>query len=133
MQSLTFERVVAIHDDIISKTGGVSGVLSQGTLEGCIEKHSTAVFGFVPFAGLFEKAAALMHCITFFHGFNDGNKRTGLQIAGIFLALNGYYLTTGNDAAAFSIRIASGSVEIEEIVEWLIANSTFFGESSEMT
>lgn len=129
MQFLTLERVVAIHDDVVSKTGGVSGVLSQGTLEGCIERYSTDVFGFVPFAGLFEKAAALMHCITFFHGFNDGNKRTGLQVTGIFLALNGYYLSTGSDAVTFSMRVASGLVEVDEIVEWLITNSTFFGES----
>ena len=130
MRFLTLERVIAIHDDIISRTGGESGVLNQDILEVCLERHSTEVFGFEPFVGLFEKAAALMHCITFFHGFVDGNKRTGLQVTGIFLALNGYYLTTAtSDAVSFTIKIASGSVEVREIAEWLAANSTFFGES----
>jgi len=58
------------------------------------------------------------------HPFVDGNKRTALAATGIFLELNGYVLTAGNDEAlTFSRQMAGGGMELQEMAAWLEAHS----------
>jgi len=62
----------------------------MGILEACLERYWIEIFGFQPFQDVYEKAAALMHCIIYFHPFVNSNKRTGLVITKIFLEINGF-------------------------------------------
>jgi death-on-curing protein len=54
---------------------------------------------------LTAKVAALVHAISAYHPFVDGNKRTALVAADAYLRLNGYRLVSGNDVEAFFWRI----------------------------
>ena len=123
---LDSQRVIEVHDMIIRETGGELGLLSKGTLEFCIQRHRIYLYGFEPFPDIFQKAAALMHCINFFHPFVDGNKRTGIVVASIFLENNSYRLNVEKSKAiAFTIKIAMGNAEILEIAQWLLEHSIF--------
>ena len=60
------------------------------------------------------------------HPFIDGNKRTGLAAALVFLNLNGFDLSINiNDHVLtdFIIKIASGESNLEECREWFAENS----------
>lgn len=123
---LDAKRVTEVHDLIISETGGERGVLFEGTLDFCIQRHRIYLYGFEVFPDLFQKAAALMHCIILFHPFVDGNKRTGIVVVSIFLENNNYRLQVERpEAISFTIRIAKGNAEILEISQWLLEHSTF--------
>jgi len=117
--------VIAIHEEIIRTSGGAQGILFEGILESCMERHETDIFGYQPFQDAFEKAAALMQCIIVFHPFLDGNKRTGIVIAKMFLEINGFSLDAStNECVEFTIKIAQEQVAITEIVEWLRNHSS---------
>jgi death-on-curing protein len=66
-----------------------------------------------------------MHSIISNHVFNDGNKRTGLESAIIFLRLNGHrldYDLTHDEIYNITIRVASGELSLKETQEWFKAN-----------
>ena len=61
-------------------------------LESAVARPQSSFDGEDLYPTLFYKAAALMHSLLKNHQFVDGNKRTALASAGIFLKLNGYNL-----------------------------------------
>jgi hypothetical protein len=66
------------------------------------------------------KLPLLMHSLINNHPFLDGNKRTGITAAGLFLQLNGYQLTVGNDELeSFTLKVASSLLDIAGISAWL--------------
>ena len=65
-----------------------------------------------------------MHSLIMDHPFVDGDKRTALPAAGLFLELNGYRLVASNHAALeFTQSAAVGRVELGEMARWLEVNS----------
>jgi death-on-curing protein len=65
------------------------------------------------------KAAALMDALTRNHPFIDGNKRTSISVAALFLQVNGYRLTATNlELEEFAVRVTTVKPRIEEIAEW---------------
>jgi death-on-curing protein len=75
--------------------------------------------GYLP--DLFSKAAALMDSLIHNHPFVDGNKRTSITAAALFLVRNGYRLTATNpELEAFTCRVAETR---PDIADWLQAPS----------
>jgi death-on-curing protein len=73
---------------------------------------------------LFSKAAALMKSLIRNHPFVDGNKRTGITAAGLFLRRNGYRLTAKNsDLLSITMKIAKSQSDLEELIIWFRENS----------
>lgn len=69
---------------------------------------------------MFELAAAYGFGIVQNHPFVDGNKRTGLVCAGVFLVLNGWELQAEEPEAVMVIRdIAAGELGERELTAWL--------------
>lgn len=110
-------------------------------LQSIVEKPDRILFGVEsPYQDLISKAAVMMEAITRWHIFVDGNKRTGLMTAFLYLYLNQTYLAIPIDSVKFTIKIAdnrkidpdSTNQLIQEIAEWLKKHSTrkaheFFG------
>lgn len=68
-------------------------------------------------------AAYLFHLVKN-HPFIDGNKRIGLACADIFLEMNEMTLTlTEDEAAEFTLRVASESVSKEDIAKFFEQHS----------
>lgn len=53
------------------------------------------------------------------HPFVDGNKRTAITSAGMFLWINGYRLTVENsEMVRFTLACAQSQLSLPEIVDW---------------
>lgn len=84
---LMVEEVILLNQSQIEAHGGIYGIRDRGALEsamGAPQNHFAYVGG-----DLFDLAGALMAALTRNHPFLDGNKRTGLLAAAVFLELNG--------------------------------------------
>jgi death-on-curing protein len=65
-------------------------------------------------------AAAYTYGIARNHGFADGNKRTALVTAGLFLMLNGYELVSSPVENVMTVlSLADGSLSEEELKSWI--------------
>lgn len=119
MKYLTPQQVLLIHDQSIKRYGGSSGLRDLGLLESAIARPRSSFDGKDLYRSVFEKSAALMHSLLKNHAFVDGNKRTALASAGIFLRLNGYRLVnTHEKELEFALNVENGSLSIEEIAAW---------------
>ncbi len=69
---------------------------------------------------LFTKAAALVHSLVQNHPFVDGNKRTGIAAAALFLQANGLRLIAAiPEVAAFTLSVSMGKQDVPDIAAWL--------------
>jgi death-on-curing protein len=89
---LTVDDVLALHVDQIREFGGSERLRDQGGLESAVAQASATYGGKYLHAGLFDMAAAYAFHIAENHPFVDGNKRTALNAAIVFLGVNGFDL-----------------------------------------
>ena len=116
---LTPEQVLFLHSRLIQETGGVHGVLDLSMLLSALGRMQASFEGVDLYPDVFTKAAALMDYLIRNHPFVDGNKRTAITAAGIFLRLNGYILMVENrDMVEFTLDCAQSRVPFVEIVDW---------------
>jgi len=121
---LTPEQIIAIHDEELSTTGGLSGIKDRGYIDFLSEKPFSEYFGEEQYPGLFMKAAVLMHGIILAHCFNDCNKRTAVLCTYTFLYLNGYELIADDDELyEITINVATKKIDIENLAEWIKLNT----------
>lgn len=121
---LTAAQVLFIHSRLVAETGGATGVRDLGLLLAAISRPQATFDGEELYPNLFQKAAALMFSIVQNHPFVDGNKRTGITAAGIFLRVNGYKLIAENKVLElFTLNVAQGKMDVASIASWLEANS----------
>jgi death on curing protein len=121
---LTSEQVLFIHSRIIDATGGAHGVRDLGLLQSAVTRPRATFQGKDLYRDVFFKAAALMESLSQNHPFIDGNKRTAISSAAIFLELNGHKLEAEQkEVVTFAVSVATGKRRFEEIVEWLRSKS----------
>lgn len=87
---LDLDMVLDIHEDQLAAFGGRSGIRDKGLLEGAIAAPQAGFGDKELYVDIFEKAAVYAFSIAESQPFVDGNKRTGLNAALLFLAINGY-------------------------------------------
>lgn len=120
MNYLSPEQVLFIHSRLVSETGGSHGLRDLGLLESAVARPKATFNGQDLYSDLFTKAAALMDSLINNHPFLDGNKRTGVTAAGIFLSINGWKLTASTKALeTCTLRVATKGIEIGELASWL--------------
>ncbi|MCI0438128.1 MAG: type II toxin-antitoxin system death-on-curing family toxin [Chloroflexi bacterium] len=86
---LSLARVIEIHSDQIERYGGQVGVRDMRLLQSAIAMPKASFGGEWLHTDIYEMAAVYAFHISQNHPFNDGNKRTGLVCALLFLRLNG--------------------------------------------
>lgn len=124
MNYLTVEQVLFLHARLIEETGGSHGVRDVALLESAVARPRATFGGKDLYPDLFSKAAALMDSLIRNHPFIDGNKRTGIAAAALFLRQNGRRLTATNpELEAFTLDVAESTPEISEIATWLETHS----------
>ena len=126
MKWLSVDDLELIHMQIIDVSGGSHGTRDRGRVESALASMKQEVFGQELYVSIFEKAGALSRGIIADHPFVDGNKRTGIMSALIFLNLSGYDTSNlkDQDLEDFAVKIAVDHLEIPEIAKWLEQNST---------
>ena len=124
MNYLAVEQVLFIHARLISETGGMHGVLELGLLLSAVARPQATFDGQDLYPDIFSKAAALLESLVGNHAFVDGNKRTAITSAGLFLGINGYRLTANNQQLEdFTLQCARHAVSLDEIARWLVSFS----------
>jgi death-on-curing protein len=86
---LTFAEVIEIHTDQIHRYGGRGGVRDLALLESAIAQPEASFGGEWLHEDHYAMAAAYAYHLCKNHPFFDGNKRTALAAALVFLELNG--------------------------------------------
>lgn len=124
MYYLSVEQVLFIHARLIEETGGEHGVLDIGLLQSAVARPRATFDGQDLYPGLFYKCAALLESLIGNHAFVDGNKRTAISAAGLFLRLNGYRMTANNQQLeTFTLRCARQRVSLDQVITWFEGNS----------
>jgi death-on-curing protein len=117
---LTAEQVLFIHARIIAATGGLHGVRDVGLLRSAVERPRATFDGRDLYRDLFSKAAALLESLIGNHPFLDGNKRTAISAAGLFLMLNSYELTASQkELESFTMDMALKKTAVLDAAVWL--------------
>ena len=86
---LQLADVVRIHVDQIERYGGPAGIRDLGLLQSAIAMPQASFDGEWLHRDLYEMAAAYAFHVSRNHAFTDGNKRTALASALVFLEING--------------------------------------------
>ena len=90
---LTLDEVLEIHRIQLERWGGQDGIRDRGLLESAIAQPAATFDGEYLHGDLFAMGAAYAFHIAQAQAFVDGNKRTGVDSALTFLALNGFAVT----------------------------------------
>lgn len=121
----TERDILFIHDDRIRKYGGAYGIRDHGLFHSACEMPYQEVFGTELYPTPYEKAARYLFCFSNYQIFVDGNKRTGLAVAGAYLLCNGISLDlTNTEAYNLTMDIANHYIEdIKDIAAYLEIHS----------
>jgi death on curing protein len=85
---LAVDTVLEIHAEVLRAFGGADGIRDRGLLESAVAAPQATFGGESPFSDLAEVAAAYLFYLCRNHPFVDGNKRTAMTAAIVFLRLN---------------------------------------------
>jgi death-on-curing family protein len=128
---LTAEQLKIVNQRMIRATGGLyltgeENVVYLPSLETLVNYVQNEIVGKRQPSTVWRMAAFYLDRIARGEGvFHDGNKRTALEAARLFLEGAGYRLTLSpaNEAVEFVTSVARGAKDREGIVEWLKAHS----------
>ena len=122
---LTLDEVVAIHQDQVQRYGGSPDLRDPGLLDSAAAMPRAAFGGSLLHADLFDMAAAYLFHIIQDHPFVDGNKRTGVAAALVFLDLNGVEVLVDDDElVGMVLEVAQGRADKRAIASFLRAHAT---------
>jgi len=83
------EAAVAIHAEVLAAHGGLPGLRDRGLLESAVAAPQASIGGKPLIVDPIEVGAAYLFYLCRNHPFADGNKRTALAAALVFLLVNG--------------------------------------------
>jgi len=117
---LTIDEIVSLHEKLIEKTGGSSGIRDIGLLESAINSAENSFEDVEQYPSVQEKAARLMFSLTNNHAFIDGNKRIGVFTLLMTLQLNGIGLSfSQKELVELGLSVADNSWNYEKILAWI--------------
>lgn len=118
---LELATALAVHDEQLAEHGGLVGVRDRTLLESALARPRNPHE--YQRASLSALAASYAIGIARSHPFVDGNKRTSLVVAALFLALNGFELRAADaEVASVWLTVAAGTVSEAELASWIEAN-----------
>jgi len=115
--------VLAIHDAQIAEHGGVAGVRDLGLLESALARPRNAA-SYESNAAIPPLAALYALGVIRDYPFIDGNKRVGLVLLKLLLALNGFELRASDEQCYEAVVGAAGGDFTEaEFTAWVLAHT----------
>lgn len=120
MRYLSAEDILQIHSAILDETGGMHGLRDRHAILSLENAPKQKVFGKELYPTVFLKAALYARDIVMNHPFLDGNKRTGMSCAIVFLEDNGYVFTIREGGVEkFALEIVKEKLDPKSISLWL--------------
>jgi death-on-curing protein len=113
---LTLAEVIEIHKDQIHRYGGQSGIRDIGLLSSAVSMPHASFSGRLLYNDIYQIAAAYAFHICQNHPFIDGDKRTALASALVFLELNGISISDPEGRLYEAmVKLASGKLSREKL------------------
>ena len=120
---LDSQDLYVLHNQLLARFGGLEGIRDEGLLESALDRP-VQKFQYEPESTLPELAASYTYGIARNHPFFDGNKRSSLLAAIIFLEINGMkFNATEEEAVLETLALAAGERTEKEYASWLTKNS----------
>lgn len=111
--------LLAIHAQQIERYGGAHGVLDENVVRSALARPMQR-WAYDDDSDLADLAAAYLVGFARSQGFNDGNKRTGLACALVFLSLNGRGLhVPPKELYALSMQAATGRADDQVVAVYI--------------
>ena len=121
---LDSQDLYVLHNQLLARFGGLKGIRDEGLLESALHRP-VRKFQYEPKSTLPELAASYSYGIARNHPFFDGNKRSALLAAIVFLEINGMkFHATEEEAVLETLALAAGERTEKEYAFWLTRNST---------
>lgn len=121
MIKLTTNQVLLLHSELISEFGGLDGIRDLGMLESAINAPFQTFSRQDVYPSIQQKAARLCYGLVKNHPFVDGNKRIGVHVMLVFLALNKIELDyTQEELYSIILDVASSKSNFEDLTTWII-------------
>jgi death on curing protein len=112
--------VLAVHLRQLAEHGGGEGLRDEGLLQSALARPQNLLAYSAPSPDLASLAAAYAYGIARNHPFVDGNKRTALIVARLFLLLNGMDLVaTQEEKYSTFLALAAGELSEENLANWV--------------
>ena len=109
---LSVDIVREIHAEALKRFGGLDGVRDENLVASAVLTPQSSFGGKSPYADIVEIAAAYLFYIGGNHPFVDGNKRTAMMAAIVFLRLNGTEPSPDSDKwEEFVLEVASSKLD----------------------
>jgi len=116
---LTEEMLFIIHAQQIERYGGVHGVLDENAVLAALQRPINRWSNEQP-ADFADLAAFYLVAFAGTQGFNDGNKRTGLACALVFLGLNSVsFDADATELYELTLRVATRQIGEKGAAIWL--------------
>lgn len=118
---LTLEETLHLHQRLLERFGGLSGVRDLGLLQSALARPQTGYY-----ESLSLQAAALLQSLALNHSFVDGNKRVAFAATAIFLLMNGQRLKVSPDnGESFLIeKVIQAKIDLQVIATWIETHCT---------
>lgn len=117
---LSVEDVLTIHEDTIAVEGGAGGLRDPGLLESAVLMPQQRFGGELLHPDPASMAAAYLFHIAQNHPFHDGNKRTAVLAALVFLTTNGVRpLPEPDELEEVTMAVASSRIGKRELATWI--------------
>lgn len=91
----------------------------ENMLESALNAPFLTFDGELLYPHAFDRAAKLCQGLIGNHPFNDGNKRVGVTVMGIYLELEGYQLTASNDELVEFGFATAQTADLYNIRNWI--------------
>jgi death-on-curing protein len=116
IQFLSVDEAIAVHERLVERFGGTSGLRDKGLLESALYRPQTGYYDDIA-----ELAAALFESLILNHAFVDGNKRVAFFVTDTFLRLNGWKLSVETESAHNFIvgMLEQGDCSFEKLLPWI--------------
>ena len=121
---LTVAHILKIHDKQLELKGGKSGIIQEEYLDSAVNTPPMTFGGRFLNRDIFGIAAAYLRSLALDHAFADGNKRTAVGAALVFLELNGQYLDEIHQDALTELvlEVACGVADKEVVADFFRTN-----------
>ena len=123
MIRLSKPQVLLLHEQLIAQTGGSSALRDEGMLESALNAPFQTFSGEEMYPSLWQKAARLCFGLVKNHPFVDGNKRIGVHVMLVFLALNGIELQyTQTELSDIILQLAASTLPSADLLNWILSH-----------
>ena len=120
MIRLTTEKVLELHRLMAGATGGDPGLRDRGLLESALASACQTFDGAELYPTVEEKAARTAYALISDHAFLDGNKRIGMFVLLILLAVNGIrFHPPVAEVTRVGLAVAAGEMHYDDLFLWI--------------